>query len=221
MEKTTIASIASIAVVILSFIIGTYLYFSCPLPEKMASHWNIEGLVDGYMPTFWGLFLMPIISLILLALFIIIPKIDPLKANIAKFKSYYSTFIFAIILFLFYLHILTLVWNMGIRFNMVSMMSPAFATLFFYCGIVLENAKRNWFIGIRTPWTLSNDNVWAKTHRLGGKLYKASGILSLVGVILPNYAIIFILVPIIIASIYLVVYSYVEYNKQIKTKKRF
>ena len=164
---------------------------------------------------------MPIISLVLLVLFIIIPKIDPLKANIAKFKSYYSTFIFAIILFLFYLHILTLVWNMGIRFNMVSMMSPGFAVLFFYCGIVLENAKRNWFIGIRTPWTLSNDNVWAKTHRLGGKLYKASGILSLVGVILPNYAIFFILVPIIIASIYLVVYSYVEYNKQIKTKKRF
>jgi len=74
------SEIISLVIVIISLIIGIYFY---PLmPEKVASHWNAEGKVDGYMPKFWGLFLMPIISAVLLFLFIIIPKIDPLKHNI-------------------------------------------------------------------------------------------------------------------------------------------
>jgi uncharacterized membrane protein len=97
---------------------------------------------------------------------------------------------------------------------MNQVLSPAFGILFFYCGILIEKVKRNWFIGIKTPWTLSNEKVWDKTHQLGGKLFKIVGIIAFLGIIFPNYTFFLILFPVIAVSIYTVVYSYFEYQKE-------
>jgi len=202
-----------LGIILFSFLFGIYLYPQ--MPEKIASHWNVQGQVDGYMSKFWGLFLMPLISAGLFLLFIAIPKIDPLKTNIEKFRKYYDGFITLVIIFLFYLYLLTIFWNMGIRFDIIQLLAPAFGILFYYCGILTENAKRNWFIGIRTPWTLSNDAVWDKTHKIGGKLFKISGIVVLFGIFFRNYALFFILVPVILVAIYTIIYSYVEYQKEL------
>lgn len=208
MKKT---QIIILWIILISFLIGICLYTQ--MPEKMASHWNVAGEVDGYMPKFFGLFLMPIFSVGLFLLFIFVPKIDPLKQNIEKFRKYYDGFIILIIGFFFYVYILTIFWNLGFRFNMAQLMMPALGALFYYCGVLMENAKRNWFIGIRTPWTLSSEQVWDKTHKLGGKLFKIAGIITLFGIILESYAFIFLIVPIIFISIYLIAYSYFEYQK--------
>jgi uncharacterized membrane protein len=88
--------------------------------------------------------------------------------------------------------------------------------LFYYLGILSENVTRNWFIGIRTPWTMSNEKVWDKTHKLGGKLFKIIGLTSLLGVFFQNYAILFTLIPTILITIYTVVYSYFQYKKETK-----
>lgn len=211
MRKSTIAVLL---VILISFAIGIYLYPY--MPERMASHWNAEGQVDGYMPKFWGLFLMPLISVGLLLLFLLIPKIDPLKKNIQKFRKYYDWFIVLLIAFLLYIYLLSLAANLGYDFNMTTMMVPALGILFYYIGILTENAKRNWFIGIRTPWTLSSDVVWDKTHKLGGKLFKAAGVIALLGILAGGYAIWFVLVPVIAVALYTLIYSYFEYQKQIK-----
>ncbi|MEM2728714.1 MAG: SdpI family protein, partial [Candidatus Bathyarchaeia archaeon] len=91
--------------------------------------------------------------------------------------------------------------------------------LFFYIGILCENSRRNWFIGIRTPWTLSSDRVWEKTHRLGGKLFKAAGVIAMLGALIQEHAFILILAPIIFAAAYTIIYSYVEYQKEVKCGK--
>ncbi len=200
------------------FIIGTFIY---PLmPEQMASHWNSNGEVDGYMSKFWGVFLTPFMSLGLIIIFLLIPKIDPLKANIEKFRKYYDEFVVLILLFLSYVYFLTIFWNLGYRFNMTIMIFLMIAPLFYYSGILIENAKRNWFIGIRTPWTLSSEKVWNKTHKLGGKLFKLSGALVLLGILFEKYAIIFVILPIILSSVYLFVYSYFEYQKENKDNNK-
>lgn len=204
--------ILSLSIIIASFLIGIYFYPY--MPEKIASHWDAYGNVNGYMPKFWGLFLMPMMSVMMFILFIIIPKIDPLKKNIAEFRKYFDGFIAMLMIFLFYLYLLTLFWSLNFRFNMVQALMPAFGILFYYCGILMENAKRNWFIGIRTPWTLSSETVWAKTHKLGAKLFKVSGVLALIGILAQDYAIYFVLVPALFASMYTVVYSYFEYKKE-------
>ncbi|MCD6245198.1 MAG: SdpI family protein [Candidatus Korarchaeota archaeon] len=206
--------IIALGVTLLSFVIGIYLYPQ--MPERMASHWNARGQVDGYIPKFWGLFLIPLTSVGLLLLFIIIPKIDPLKHNIEKFRKYYDIFVLLLIIFLLYIHLLTILWNMGVRFNMAQLLAPAFGILFYYCGILIENARRNWFIGIRTPWTLSSEKVWEKTHKVGGKLFKISGIIAFVGIFLQDYVLFLILVPVISTTIYTIVYSYFEYQKETK-----
>ncbi|MCK4454208.1 SdpI family protein [Candidatus Parcubacteria bacterium] len=211
MRKT---EIIALTIILISFLLGIYFYSS--MPEKMASHWNAQGEVDGYMSKFWALFLMPLMSLGLLLLFLVIPKIDPLKQNIEKFRKYFDIFIVLILGFLFYIYLLTIFWNLGIRFSMNLLLLPVLAALFYYCGILIENAKRNWFIGIRTPWTLSSENVWDKTHKLGGKLFKATGIIIFLGIVLESYTPYFVLVPIVFVSIYLIVYSYLEYQKEVK-----
>jgi len=209
MKKTKIIIFLIIA---LSFAVGFYFYPQ--MPEKMASHWNAEGKVDGYISKFWGLFLMPIISLVMVLLFLLIPKIDPLKENIQKFRKYFDRFIVLIMLFLLYLYLLTIFWNLGGRFNMIYTMVPALAVLFYYIGIMVENAKRNWFIGIRTPWTLSSEAVWDKTHKIGGKLFKIAALIALFGIFFGKYAIFFTIIPVILVAVYTFIYSYFEYQKE-------
>ncbi len=200
--------------IVLSCAVG--IYFFPQMPDKMASHWNFRGQVDDYMPKFWGLFLMPIISLAMFLMFLAIPRIDPLKANIDKFRKYFDIFIVLIILFLFYIYLLSIVWNLGFEFNMTRFLAPAFGLLFYYAGILVENAKRNWFIGIKTPWTLSSDKVWDKTHQLGGKLFKISGSIAFLGIIFPSYAVFLVIVPALLFTAYTVLYSYLEYRKEVK-----
>jgi len=210
--------IAVLAIVLLSFVIGAYLYPQ--MPDRMASHWNAEGKVDGYMPKCWGLFLMPMISAGLALLFFVIPRIDPLKQNVASFRKYFDTFIVLLMLFLFYLHMLTIAWSFGFAFSMIQAMVPGFAALFFYAGIMLDHAKRNWFIGVRTPWTMSSDVVWSKTNKLGGKLFKISAVLTLIGIFFEAYAIYIMLVPILLSTVYVILYSYFEFQKQTRKKRK-
>ena len=185
------------------------------LPEQMASHWNTANQVDGYVSRFWGAFLMPVVSAAMLLLFLVIPVIDPLKANIAKFREYFNTFVMLIVAFMVYMHILTMIWNLGYdQFNMGTAMLPALGLLFVFAGIMMRKAKRNFFIGIRTPWTLSSDRVWDETHRLGAVLFIISGILSLLGAFFADYAVWFILIPVLGSTLFLLVYSYVLYQRE-------
>ena len=211
MKTKTSANIIVILILIL-FGIGIYLYPQ--LPERMASHWNVTGEVDGYMSKFWGVFLLPIMSFGIFCLFLILPKIDPLKKNFVGFKKYYNAFMVFIIAFLFFIYALTIVWNMGIVFNMTQFVIPVVGIMFFYIGTILEHMKRNWFIGIRTPWTLSSDVVWDKTHKLGGKLFKIAGIIVFGSMFFPQYLLWFVLVPTILMVLILFVYSYLEFQKE-------
>lgn len=204
----------AVAVILLSFIVGAYFYPS--MPDKMASHWNAQGEVNGYMSKFWGVFFMPFLFAGLLLFFIAIPKIDPRKENIEKFRQYYDGFIALIITFMFYIYLLSIFWNMGRQFDFSTAITPALAALFYYSGIMLENSRRNWFIGIRTPWTLSSEKVWNKTHVLGGKLFKIAGVFALMGIVFRKYVMWFIVAPVILLSLSLVIYSYIEYRKEKK-----
>jgi uncharacterized membrane protein len=183
------------------------------MPESVASHWNARGQVDGHMPKFWGVFFVPLLAVFLAVLFLAIPRIDPLKKNIEEFRNNYEKFILLLFVFLLYVYLLTIAWNLGHSFDMFVFLTPGFAVLFFYSGVLIEHAKQNWFIGIRTPWTMSNETVWNKTHKLGGKIFKTSGALAALGVFFESYAFYFVLVPVALGSFYLVIYSYLEFQK--------
>ena len=184
------------------------------LPDRMASHWGFNDEVNGTTSRFWGAFLMPLIALAMLALFLVIPSIDPLKANIATFRPIFNAFIAAIMVFLFYLHVLTMLWNLGVQgFHMSTALLPGLGLLFIFAGLMMRQAKRNFFIGIRTPWTLSSDRVWDQTHRVGALLFIACGVVALFGAFMPGpTAFLMVIVPILAVTLFLLIYSYWLYR---------
>jgi len=188
------------------------------LPDQMASHWNVNDQVDGYMSKVWGVFMVPLVTLGMFVLFLVIPNIDPLKANIAEFRDTFNLFITFIVGFMIYIHALTLLWNLGYTdLGIGKAMLPAMGLLFIVIGSLLRKAKRNWFIGIRTPWTLSSDSVWNETHRLGSVLFMISGALALAGGFFGGMtAFWMLLVPLVGSTIFLLVYSYVLYQRETK-----
>ncbi len=192
------------------------LYFYPMMPEQMASHWEIDGQVNGYMDRFWGVLILPIVSGILLLLFMFVPKMDPKRNNIEKFRKHFDEFIVVIFFFLVYIYALTILWNLGYIFSMNKMIAPPFAVLFYYMGILLENTEANWTMGIRTPWTMESPSVWKKTNKLGGLLFRLCGVLSLIGLFLPDFTFYLILIPIISVTIFITFYSYYLFRKEIK-----
>jgi uncharacterized membrane protein len=186
------------------------------LPEQMASHWNINDEVDGYMSKFWGVFMVPLIALGMFGLFLLVPGIDPLKANIAQFRESFNLFIVLLVTFMLYIYGLTLAWNLGYTgFKMSASMLPAIGLLFIFIGFMLRQAKRNFFIGIRTPWTLSSDRVWEKTHEIGSTLFMLAGALAVIGSFFGGMTAFWMLMfPIFGSTIFLVIYSYVLYKQE-------
>ena len=210
-RSTTIAVLFMLVVALLA---GFLLWHR--LPDQMASHWGVNDQVNGYISKFWGVFLLPLITLGMFLLFLVIPSIDPLKANIEQFRSVFNLFIVLIVAFMLYLYSLTLVWNLGYTsFKISGAMLPAIGLLFIFIGFMMRQAKRNFFIGIRTPWTLSSDTVWNETHRLGAILFMISGVLAFIGGILGGTIAFWLMfVPLIGSTIFLLIYSYALYQRE-------
>lgn len=188
------------------------------LPDPMASHWNVNDQVDGYMSKFWGVFMMPLVTLGMFLIFLVVPNIDPLKANIAQFRETFNLFIAFMVGFMVFIHVLTLRWNLGyMNLGIGQAMLPAMGLFFIVIGSLLRKVKRNFFIGIRTPWTLSSDTVWEKIHQFGAVLFMFSGALAVVGGFIGgNIAFWIFFAPLTGSTIFLLIYSYVLHQRETK-----
>jgi uncharacterized membrane protein len=213
--RTTL--LVGIVLVLLAVVVSAAVYDR--LPDRMASHWGANDQVNGTMPRFWAAFLMPMISAVLLGLFLLIPLIDPMKANIASFRPTFNVFIVAILAILLYIHVLTILWNLGYQdFRMSSVLLPGLGLIFIAAGILMRRAKRNYFIGIRTPWTLASDRVWDQTHRVGSILFVLCGIIAVFGALVPGtLAFGLVLVPLMAVTAFLLAYSYYLYRQETKS----
>jgi uncharacterized membrane protein len=203
----------TLSIIVILLTVATAIYFEPLMPLKMGSHWNSQGLVDGYMNRDWALFFFPVLMIFLNLLLNFVPKIDPQKKNIEKFWNSYDTFILIFNIFIFYIYTMTIIWNMGFKMNMNPVLMPALAVLFYACGDLIKNAKRNYTIGIRLPWTLANEVVWDKTHAVGSKLFKVTAVITFIGAFFSQYSMWLLLAPLTVSIAYLVIYSYLEYQK--------
>ena len=208
-------------VIMFSFLIGFYFYPK--LPDQIPMHWNIQGEVDSYGGKLLGTTAIPGLNLVLFVLFILLPYIDPRKENYQKFSRVYTIFRWTMHLFFVILYLLTLVYALNEGKELPSYLSVSFVVplfvsiLFIIIGNYLGKIKDNFFIGIRTPWTLSSKEVWYKTHRLASRLFVLSGFLGLIGSFFQGMiSFIMLMVPIMISTIYILIYSYLEYRKEKK-----
>lgn len=202
-----------ISFIIIAVLIAIGLVLLPQLPEQVPSHWNDQGQVDGYSSKLSGILLMPGILLATLLLLLVVPSIDPRKANIAKFRPQYNIFILCFVLFLAYLYVLTLLAGLGVKIDMNRMLMPAFGLFFIFVGSMVRHAKRNYMIGIRTPWTLHSDVVWDQTHRVGGIAFIVAGAFTMLTVFVPQLAFPVMMVSVLLVAVGTIVYSYIFYRQ--------
>ena len=185
------------------------------LPETVATHWNLRGVADGYSSRFWAVALMPLVMLGMTGLFAVLPKMDPRRENYAKFLDSYWLIANAIIVFMGVAHVLILANGLGYTVQVDRLLPLGVGLLFAFLGNYLTRLEPNWFIGIRTPWTLSSDTVWRKTHRTGGWLFVSGGIVIAAGAFAPRGAFLplFVATLIVVAGIP-VVQSYILWKRE-------
>lgn len=209
-----VTNIWAAALILAALVISLALFSS--LPAEMISHWNASGQPDGSTSRTSAVFLVPGMMVMMNLILMGIPLIDPLKHNIDTFRSSYNILIVVINVYMLYIHLVTLLWNLGLRVDMNLLLAPAMGVLFYAAARLMEKAKRNWFIGVRTPWTLSSDTVWEKTHRRAALIFKGMAALMLLMLVLPGWFLLILIVPIFAAMIYLVIYSYVLFRQEKK-----
>ena len=203
---------------IVIMLVGSF-YFYSNFPESVPTHWNSAGEMDGWSGKTFGAFFMPLFSFGLYLLFIGLPYLDPKKERYQEFTKVYHIFKALIILFMALIYFATSLVGLGFQFNISALIFVSIGILFIIMGIYMPQIKSNWFIGIRTPWTLSSETVWQKTHEVGGKLFIISGLLFITNIFLPpswHWVLFGIVVAMLLIGTF--GYSLWEYRRTTKTK---
>ena len=202
----------------LLLIIATILlsiYFYPMLPEKVISHWDFQGQPNGWMPKLFNTILFPCLMIGIYLLFLFMPYFDPRKERYSEFKGVYNIFKIAIIGVFFLIYLASLLSNLGAPINIGKVISLIVGLLMIIMGNYMSKIKFNWFMGIRTPWTMSSEVVWNKTHRVGGWFFILFGLCIIVAPYLPVIlASIIFIGGALLAIVGSMAYSYIVYRQE-------
>lgn len=205
----------AVALIIVQVIVACVAYTF--VPARIPIHWNALGQVDHYGSKLEALAFPPTISLILLVLVRGLIALGPYLAQenkriATRFTDYV---IVAIIVLMQLIQLISIAVSLNAPINVLSVISIAVSLLFIGLGNYMGKLRRNFYAGIRTPWTIADDTVWERTHRLGGWLFVAAGLIGLITsfIPLPMIKLFGLLVPILLVAVITVVYSYVEYQR--------
>ena len=200
-------------IVVAAFIASAVVYPR--LPETMPTHFDMSGQPNGWSSRLFGAWVVPLFLLCMWGLVRVLPAIDPRGANYAKFGGAFEGIIVSIMLFMLGMHIVVLRAALGYPVAMERVVPIGIGVLFIVIGNLLPRARPNWFVGIRTPWTLSSDRVWEKTHRLGGHLFVAGGVIITVAALAwVTWAHVVLITVAIGCAVVLMVYSYLEWKRE-------
>ena len=183
------------------------------LPDPMPSHWNATGEVDGYMALPWGALILPLLMLGMWLLFLTLPTISPRGFRMSRFIGAYATIINTVLAFELLITGVVLAAGMGYPVGMNRVVPIGVGVLFVVIGNYLGKTTKNFFLGIRTPWTLASDEVWRRTHRLAGWMFVLAGIIIIVtGVFNIIWVWLFLGIA-LMAALVPVVYSFLLYRQ--------
>jgi len=177
-------------------------------PETVATHWNFSGEPDGYSGRVFAAFFFPAFSWGIYLLITFLPLIDPKRDRYHEFSSVYNAIRLLIVGLMVAIYGLTAASGLGYNVPIGILVPGLIGLLFIALGNFMPHIKRNWFVGIRTPWTISSEAVWTETHRIGGKIFMAAGAVCIIIPFLPG---VFAL-PLFITTIVLLLAGTVGYS---------
>ncbi len=177
---------ASIAIVGVMLLVSAWAWIQLPPDARIPIHWGANGEVNGWADKTVGLLLLPAIAAGIAIMFASIPRIEPRRQNLERSATAYRAIWIGVMLLLLGLQVLAVGAAMGAQFDMTKLVFVGTGALFVVIGNYLPKVRPNYLVGIRTPWTLTSDVSWTRTHRIGGRLFVIEGIvmilLGLVGV---------------------------------------
>jgi uncharacterized membrane protein len=224
MQKIRKTEMIIIGLVAFSFIIGASFYTH--LPKQIPSGWNDKGEAIRYMSKFQGAFLFPLVNVGVLLLTGILSRVKPSFEKKARFDQHYDRFVILFVIWYICLQLQILLWAIDIKVKFFYVFFIGLGVLCFHFGLMFEKAKRDWFIALRSRWTLSSEEAWGKTHKIGGRCIKTAGVITIISAFIPTPYSIFIStfsVAIVVCGLfaYASVFGYFKYKKQIKEPQIF
>ncbi len=190
------------------------------LPEQIPSHWGASGEVDDYMPKSYGIWLLPIITVVMALIIPLVRYIDPKKQNYKKFEVPFAVFQLTMVAYFAYIFAIQLYASLYPESsgNAAQLIISGAAVLFIVIGLLMPKIRWNFFVGVRTPWTLASERVWNRTHDMTGKLWIVAGVLTLIATLSGTLDPLYIFVPaIIVIAVIPIVYSYLIFPKAKKS----
>jgi uncharacterized membrane protein len=185
------------------------------LPERVVTHWGVSGQPDGWSPPLAAALLLPVLGLVGAAFLTIVPRIDPRRASFELHASTYWLVCNAVLVFLAALQVAVIGYGLGWPISIDRLMPFALSGLLILIGNVMTRMRPNWFMGIRTPWTLSSERVWRKTHRLGGYCFVAAGIvIAAIALAGPEHVAYGVVGAVGLAALVPAGYSYLEWRRE-------
>lgn len=183
-------------------------------PDRIPVHWGLNMQPDRYGGRFEGLLAIPLLALGIYALLLLIPRVDPGRANYSRFSGAYTTLRIAVTTFLAVVYGMIHLWLRGMRWNMNLVMPLLVGALFVVVGNLMGKLRPNWFAGIRTPWTLTSKVSWVRTHRMGGWVFVITGLVWMASALVHRRWIFMFDLGLLLAGIVLlVVYSYLTWRE--------
>ncbi len=165
----------SVAVVAAMLVLAAWAWAQLPADAQVPVHWGVDGRPDGFADKTVGLFLLPGIAALIAILLAVIPSIEPRRANLERSGKPYGATWIGVMLLLGVIHVLAVGVALGAELDVTRIMLVAAGALFVVIGNYLPKTRPNYLLGIRTPWTLTSDLSWTRTHRVGGRLFMLEG----------------------------------------------
>jgi uncharacterized membrane protein len=159
--------------------VSAWVWQTIPDGARLPVHWGIDGQPDRFGSKVEALVALPVIAVLLTLLFVGLPYIDPRRRNLDASSKLWNAAAIGGVALLAYVHMLMVLSATGRAIDMGDYLIPAISILFIVIGNYLPKTRSNWFAGVRTPWSMSSEYSWTKTHRLASRLFMGSGILSI------------------------------------------
>jgi uncharacterized membrane protein len=172
------------AVVVLAML-GFTLAVWRELPERIPTHWDFRGEVNGWSSRTVGAFFAPVLGTLLWLGLPLLRRLDPRRKNYERFDDTFFVLVNCIVVFMGVMHVLMLGSALGWPIDVSRSVFALLGVVFIVLGNFLPRIRSNWWMGVRTPWTLENERVWRETHRMAGWTFVGGGVIAMLAVLLP------------------------------------
>lgn len=201
-----------LCLILIGMVLAVTAYLYPSLPEQIPTHWNLAGEVDDYTAKPWGVLVMPLAAVFVFIIMKLIPVISPKGFRTDQFRGVINIFTVTLVGFMSVVALLVLLAASGRDVHVNEVVFAGVGLLFIVLGNYMGKVRKNFFIGIRTPWTLASDEVWNRTHRLGGWIFVFIGFFMFLNAFV-QFPEGWLIGSIIVLALVPVVYSFVLYRR--------